>query len=156
LAIAGSFLLQSTDNEVFLTEDGVVNKRLFTDTELVAVTANKHSVIAMTIHGKSRNLIKINTANWSTTTIANGIAGRPVWLASGSILYMPQGAQSNFHLYSTERSQDTKWQLTPSVQSAGNTSLAPVTLLGNTAAIVNDTADHYFLLGNDLHAYPTP
>jgi hypothetical protein len=51
LAIAGSFLLQSTDNEVFLTEDGVVNKRLFTDTELVAVTANKHSVIAMTIHG---------------------------------------------------------------------------------------------------------
>lgn len=143
----GGFLLQSPDNEVSFTTNGVVSTELYKSSIVVGVSTDTNSVLIVTTTAGTRLL---NIANLSTnkiTTIAAGILGAPVWQQPGIALY--NTTQGNLYEYTLATNKVTQWKL------QGDVTLYPPNitldaLAGPTAAIVSGQQNNAYLIGSGL------
>ena len=144
------FLLQTPDNKVLFTSDGVVNKVLFTSTTLVGVTADKQSALAVTAQGGSRNLVTINLRSNATTTIASNIVNMPVWLNSGDALYATNSGQ--LYSYNLAAHKSDLWQFSGNLHGLNIAEAKLISLVGPSIAVVSDQSNSYYIIGSGLAA----
>lgn len=142
------FLLQTADNRVLLTKDGIVTRVLFKSTTLIGVTWDETTAVAVTTNSNTRNMVAINLKNYQTTTVAAGVVNLPVWLGSGTALYATN--QSKLYSYDTSTKKITQWKLGGNAASLSISNLKLVALVGSSAAVINDGSPNYYLLGSNL------
>jgi hypothetical protein len=148
------FLLQTADNKVLLTSDGVVNNVLLQSAILVGVTADKQSAVAVVTKNNARELVDINLNNDTTSTIASGIVNLPVWLSSGTVLYATKASTTSttqqFYSYNLTTRKIVLWKLGGDANHLGETGTNLVALVGPNTAIVSNSSNNYYLLGSNL------
>jgi len=146
----GAFLLQTFDNKILLTSDGIVSKLLFPSTTIVNVTPNKKFAIGVQTQNKIRKLVELNLGNYSTKAVASGVVGDPTWINTGKTLYTLNTNGPNktprFYSYDTSTHIVTFWELT----GLAKDSSVPVALVGESTAVVSDTFSNYYLIGSGL------
>ena len=141
------FLLESPDNNVLFTKDGVVNTVLFKSTVLVGTTSDGSSALAVMTQNGVRKLISINLSTNTTKTIASNVVDLPVWLGSGMALYLGSDQQIYYYDFATQK--NSLWQPAVRTNIVKSKSLSLVGLVGPYAAIVNNSSG-YYLIGNNL------
>lgn len=147
-ATSNGFLLQSPDNKVLLTKDGTVSQVLLNSTTLVGVTADGQFAMAVTSQGDARDLVRLNLQTDKTTVIASNIVNLPVWLDSGGALYANN--QGQLFDYDLATGKNVEWRLGGNLAKSDVSNIKLVALVGPNAAVVNDGANNYYLVGKNL------
>lgn len=147
----GGYILETANNNVLFTKDGVVSTRLFTATNIIGVTPNQQWAIATTGEATVHALVAINLLNDSSKTISIGVTGQTAWLNSGSVLYTTgnptvDANTAEFYDYNVNTDKNTAWNLPQSLSSPSNPPLNSVLLLGETTALISDSASNHYLL----------
>lgn len=151
------FLVETSGGDVSFTKDGVVTQHLFKAMNIVGVTADKQWALATKTKGSSVSLWRINLQDNSVKNLANNLVGTPAWLNNTTLLYATNGDQasqnSTIHLYTYAVPADktTVWKFAKSAVLQKGNNASPVTLLGNTTAILGDASGNNYLVGNNLH-----
>lgn len=149
---ANGFVLQSPDNQIFFTQDGVVSQTLLSSAILAGVTADGHTALAVTTRNGVRSLTKINLSNDADTIVASNVSNVPAWSDSGNVLYTDN--QGNVFDYDLTTSKSERWRLNGNLATA-ESKLGLNALVSPEAGIANDGSGHYYLIGRNL-AQPKP
>ncbi len=147
IPIKGGFLLQTGDNRVLLTTNGVVSNQLLTGATLIGATADGQTGLAVVSQNGSRNLVSFNTQG-ATTTIASGIVNLPAWLSSDDMaLYLNN--RGGIYSYNVATKQSKRWVLSSS--TGANTDNVQLTaLLNDSTALIRGSSNGYYLVGKNL------
>jgi len=151
---ANGFLLQTTDNEAFLTSTGVVNNLLSKSIIVDGVSADGQSAYGVINSGGSSRLVKINLQNSSIKTLASNVEGQAEVLLPNLLLYNTAGSGQTgplaFNTYNLASSKKQLWGFSYSVSGGNSISFTPTALLGETATIAQDSSSKVYLIGNGL------
>jgi hypothetical protein len=148
----GGYLLETTNNNVLFTKNGVVSTQLFSSTNIIGVTPNHQWAVATTGQASAHPLIAINLQNDASKTISIGVTGQTAWLNSGTVLYTTgnptiDADTMDFNSYNVNTNKNTAWSLPQSLAAPSNPPLTAALLLGQTTALISDSASNYQLIG---------
>ena len=148
------FLLESPDNKVMLTQDGVVNQVIASSTIIAGLTPDKQWAVGVSLQGSSRQLIELNLQNNTSTTIAPNITIQPVWLDSGEVLYATTDPSNTgdqqLSIYTSTNHKTIVWNLGNTFSSHIDSGTKLNALVGPTTAVISNTSGNYYLIGNNL------
>jgi len=148
-AINRQYYLQTSDNQLLVTIDGIVNKVLAKD---VVILATAGSLLVGTDKASSTPaLITIDAQTGQRTTLDGGVVGG-VSVSGDVLLYQVSsgsGQKLRQYHFSTHKSNDWEPGREDAVASSGRTI---VQCLDTDAAVVATSSNHYFLLGKGLAA----
>jgi hypothetical protein len=150
----GGYLLETANDNILFTKNGVVSTVLFKSTNLIGVTNNQQWAFAITGQASLHPLVKLNLQNDTTTVISNNVTDQQAWLNSGAVFYTTgtytDSSTLNFYSYDIHTGKNTAWNLPQSLANPGNPPLTAVSLLGPTTALISNSISHYYLIGNKL------
>jgi len=156
----GGFLLQSIDNVVSYTSDGVVYQQVAKDSTVLAVTDDgQHAVgvsgYASSGSNKKLTLTLMDIQDQSSATLASNLAGDPVWLGSGSgmVLYATfKGAATdntrNYFTYDLGSGKSTAWRFGGGLLPQDQSAVVLQALVGPKAAILSFPNNSYMFVGD--------
>jgi len=150
-AVNGGFLLQSPNNDVLFTKNGVVSQELYKSSIVVGVSNDGHSVAMVTTQGDTKLLNVANLSNNKIITVADDVFGAPVWQQSGAVLY--NTTVGNLYEYTLATNKNDQWELNSSVKIYPPNITLNV-LAGPTAAIVSNQQNDTYLVGAGLSNVP--
>lgn len=149
------FLLQTTDNKVFLTKDGIVSRMILNNTVISSLTADKKHAIGLSTTKKTSSLVDISTKDWTTTSIDSSVFVQPAWLNNTALYFINQGSDdqpNNLLLsYNYATGATSRWQLDDNAKPGQGNSYTPQALFSDTSALVSDNDGNYYIIGNKLH-----
>ncbi len=143
-ALDKKLFLQTSQNQILMTEDGIVNQVLLSNSELVGVAANKQNIIAVQTVNNVRSLINYSPASDISTTLATQVTGDPSITTDGTVLYATQTANNKsimLHSLDTATSVDKSYGLPSGISNASSLKLE--TALNSTTAIISDGNKDY-------------
>jgi hypothetical protein len=145
--LGDGFLLQTADNKVVFTKDGVVNNTWFSKTIVAAVSSDGRTAVGVTTVGDDRQLVILDLTNQTSTVVAHNVINQPAWLEGGKVLYATASTKpSSLHSYDIATKQDYTWKL-----KNGSADLSPVLYLSQKVAIVQSQSS-LFLIADHLPA----
>ena len=154
-----TYLLQTTDNSVLSTRDGVTSRTLASNTTLLGLTPDSSTALGVVNHDSLQDLVRIDTASGDQQTIAAELSAQPAWSPNGAVLYTTGDTQSsggtNIVAYDTMTKKQRSWHIDTSVNADNKPALLPVALLDTGAAMVRGTTDEVYLVGSQLHPIKT-
>lgn len=144
-AVAGNgYILENTDNNVYFTTDGIVNRQLATRATIVATTdSGKQAIISDSGH----KLLQIDLEKLTTKTLAKDVAGQPLWQSSGLILYNTSASTPHYYVYDLHTHKSASWKFARGIYPDGN----PISLLDATTAAISNTSNNTVLVGKNLY-----
>ncbi len=149
----GGVILQTPSNKVLFTTNGTVSQQLAGNAVVLAITPdNQDAVVTVTQKGANQ-LSLLNLQTHSEKTIASNIIGPPAWSSSGAVLYTASDGKSGSKLYSYDMTTKKTyvWDFVGgATKTIGQSTLAPVGLVGAQAAVVSNSSTSYYLVGNAL------
>jgi hypothetical protein len=154
LATSTGFLLQTPNNQILTTTNGLVSKVLASNVVMVGANSNGSEIIAVKGTDNARQLVSIDAADGTQKVIAGGIVGQPVWSASGSVLFAtgsPGSTASTMYSYDLSTQKTWQWDFNGPVETLSNsTPLTPVLLVSPQSAIVSSSEDSYYIIGSNI------
>ncbi len=143
--VSDGYLLQTTDGELFHTQEGVLSKKVADSTALVGGTDQQ--LIITQADGKGQKLAIINLSDYSVKTIAEKTSGKQAWLNSGVLVYgQLHDSTSELHTYDITTAKDFAWAVKNNGERLED--LTPVSAYSSSTALVFDGNDKYWLVSN--------
>lgn len=141
-----TFLLQTSDNKLLTTTDGVVSKLVRTSLVIYGLTTN---AVAIGVDD-AMNMVMYNPVNDSSSIVDTNIIGKPA--ISGNLVLYQSGkdtAKKTTKVYDTGKSKTTIWNYTS--QLHGGDFISTVVAVPTTStAVVGDNTSHYYLIGSNI------
>jgi len=147
------FLLQSPDNQILSTKNGVVSQVVASNATMVGVLPDGRQAVVVFGQGDARQLTLLNLVNHTRQIIANDIVGEPAWSPSGTVLYTISGtnpSSTTLYSYDLTSHKDWLWHFSGSASWLNNSPLTPIMLAGAETAVVGNNSNDYYLIGPAL------
>ncbi|MGH7195724.1 MAG: hypothetical protein ACREGA_03000 [Candidatus Saccharimonadales bacterium] len=153
------FLLQSPDGKALLNSGGAVNQTLAQNTTVVGVLPSQMLAVGVVKNQTNRQLETINLKTDSTKIIAGNIQNSPAWLQSGAVIYITSsktGQPPTFYQYNLASGQSVQLNFSQALGNTAAASLNPIAMVGQATAVVQNTSNNYYLIGNQLAKIKPP
>ncbi|MDL2341592.1 MAG: hypothetical protein QFB87_00750 [Patescibacteria group bacterium] len=152
----GGIVLQKTNHDVLLTSDGVVSTVLLKAATVVGVASDQNHLFVLNTESNTRTLSLVSVDDASKKIIEKRVVDKPV-VMNGIVLYS-SGRNQDFtdrklHTFNTTTQKKQTWQLSDDAVAQKNNPATPITLIGDSAAIVTDNTN-YYLIGGGLAKLP--
>lgn len=146
--VTDGFLLQTAQNHILYTKDGVVSQTITSSGALVGVSPSQHAAILQLIGQNSRSLARLDLTTHKLQVVAKNIGDKTAWNPGGIVLYSHAkgnaGEQTGLLTYELASGKTVQWQTgNPKFDSAN-----PVSVLTTTSGLVQQTSTQYQLLSN--------
>ena len=154
--VRGGYLLQTPNNKVLFTNNGIVTQQLYSSTILDGVSANGQEAIGVFAQNGSQQLELLNIHTSVMNLIANNIIGQADWSSKlNEGFYYTNSTNSsgkNLTLNSYNLSLNKTIPLSLR-ENMGSTILKP---LGNNRAIISQSQGNDFIIGKSLKSILLP
>jgi hypothetical protein len=147
-AIPNGFLLQTPNNTVLKTTNGVVNQQLFSGSVLAGVSQDGNTAVAVVTQNGIKDLATIDINTGVITVITKDVVSSPVWLSPGTVLYST--TKGKLYTYNLTTRRLVGWSLGSELHSLTPSTLNLTALIGPEAALVTDTSGNVYLIGSNL------
>lgn len=142
-------LLQTANNQVLYTEDGIVNKSVVKSGSLIGVDQASNQAMISEKTGSNQSLVRVDLSTLKLDTIDKSIGGQTAWNPAGIVLFnhVDGSADNITHLsvYNVSNHKLTNWQ----VSSKGLGSGVPVVALSASSGLIQTIQQKYYLLGTE-------
>jgi hypothetical protein len=140
-------LLQTPDNTILSTTNGVVNTQLDNNASIVGIDSDNQAVV---ISGgqSNRSLSVFNLTTLSKNLIASDVVDQPQLLSTGQVAYIvidSKSGGSDLFTYDLKTNKQRQWNFNSVAANALGTNFSVNSLLSPTTAILFD-GTHYFLV----------
>lgn len=151
--VTNGFLLQTPNNSILFTSNGIISQVLVKNSVIVAVTPNNQQAVIVTGISGIHQLALMNIAKDTTETLASNITNQPVWLSPDVILYTTGksiDASHSISLYSYDLTNKKiyLWKLEGNDAVIGKSPITPVAIVGPQVAVVSNSESTYYLIGS--------
>lgn len=143
------FLLETIDNRVLFTLNGVVNQTLYSATNILGIINDQTAIATMTNKDGAQELVTLTIPNPSFKVISITLLKQPVWSSTGTILYTGISSNPSFQTYDTLTHAQQTWKFSKKINTVKAT-FTPVSLFDNSTAVLSNDAGAYDLVGNNL------
>jgi hypothetical protein len=148
--LKSGYLLQTSNNEILSTINGVVSQPVVKNATLVGATLDGQTIAVVLETSSSHQLVLINTQTQKQQLIATNIVGQPVWSTNGAILFTTNTSSdpnaTTLYTYNLTNHKKLLWKFSDSSAAFATKSLETTALYGDTNAIVNTNSSTYYLI----------
>ncbi len=151
------YLLQTTDNRLLLTTDGILNKAIASDAQALVLTQDRQSVIAGSTNEKNKQLIVINVTDGSVKTIASNLSSQPAYNNNDGVVFVANGSsRTTLSSYNIATRKLTNWNFDKSHQNLIDATATVNGYFGESVAVISDNTSTSRIIGNDIAAINLP
>ncbi|HUB93088.1 MAG TPA: hypothetical protein VMB52_01150 [Verrucomicrobiae bacterium] len=142
------FLLQTPNNTILKTTNGIVNQQLFSNAVLTGVSQDGENAVAVVTQDGDRDLVVINLETNNIKVVTKNIINNPVWLNPNIALYATK--TGGLYTYNLTTHKQSAWRFGSKLSSLKPLTLQLTGIIGPNAAIVTDTFGNSYLIGSKL------
>jgi hypothetical protein len=148
--LGSGYLLQTSDNQILLTTNGIVSTSVAKNATLVGATVNGQEVVAVMGFGNSRELVVIDMQTQKQQVVATNIVGQPAWSTSGNVLYTVNDNSNpeatTLYSYNLTSHKTWLWKFSGSAASFNTSHISTASFYGDDTAIISTNSNTYYLM----------
>jgi len=144
--VKDGFLLQSIDNKIYFTHDGVTNTQVLSSTQIIGITSDGTTVVGLENKNKQQSLIWATVGTWEPTVISDSVNSNPVWDNSGKVLYNTSSTATNYQEYNLTTKKTANWKFNKDALPPRDDAPAmPLVVLSDDTAVISNSSGVYYL-----------
>jgi hypothetical protein len=152
--VKNGFLLQSIDNKIYFTSDGISNTEVLSNIQITGITDDGNTIVGLENKDKQHSLVWATVGNWELTVISDSVNSKPVWDKSGKVLYNTSDSATDFVEYDLVTKKNNTWKFAKNALPPRDDAPAlPLVILGDHAVVLSNSSGVYYLSGTEVHTF---